>query len=259
MASMDAGNDTFIFAKEIQMMMFGLGDSQNPLLATAQVIELVVKQQLTLLLYKADEVSKMRQSSNIELQDILFLMRKDKVKLKRLLQYLELKDSKMGLPRLMEEIDPAKALQHRRQLGNRKEECLRFLSSIGVHDVYEDSVEDRIKMERLIRADQIAQSLNEKSYQEFHKSRKCSFAATRLNQVKLLDWLKTTAPEPISKLKKEAVDVLIYLAKETVAQLIDMALLVRQDAIAIPGDPLSRAIDPLPTTSSDTFCSEQNQ
>lgn len=62
----------------------------------------------------------------------------------------------------MEEIDPTKAIQHRRQTGNRKDECLRFLSSIGIDDVYEDSVEDRVKMERLIRADQIAQSLNEK-------------------------------------------------------------------------------------------------
>lgn len=98
-----------------------------------------------------------------------------------------------------------------------------------------------------------------RSYLEFHKSRTCSFAATRMNQVKLLDWLKATAGDCVNKLRKDTVDILVYLAKEVVAELIDLALLVRQDVTAVPGDPLSRAVDPLPTNPRDTYGHKQSQ
>lgn len=43
------------------------------------------------------------------------------------------------------------------------------------------------------------------------------------------------------KLRTSTYDILIYLAKETIAQIIDYVFLLRQDRLAVPGNPYSRA------------------
>lgn len=68
--------------------MHALGDNPSPLEASAIVIEKVLYQQLKLLLVKAYEVSAMRKAKVLGHEDFLFLMRKDPVKIHRLLNYL---------------------------------------------------------------------------------------------------------------------------------------------------------------------------
>ena len=43
------------------------------------------------------------------------------------------------------------------------------------------------------------------------------------------------------KLRPSTYDILIYLAKETIAQIADYVFIIRQDRLAVPGDPYSRA------------------
>lgn len=69
-------------------MMFGLGDCPKPLEATAKVIEEVVLDQLNSIICQAEEISNRKCSKVISPQDLLFLMRKDKLKLQRLINYL---------------------------------------------------------------------------------------------------------------------------------------------------------------------------
>ncbi|RZF38607.1 hypothetical protein LSTR_LSTR015827, partial [Laodelphax striatellus] len=77
-------------------------------------------------------------------------------------------------------------------------------------------------------------------YGEFVYSRSISFFS-KDNKAKLWDALKRIAPGPVSKLKSNTEDFISFLAKETIAYVIDFALLVRQDKSVIPGDPFSRA------------------
>lgn len=77
-----------LFKTDIQEMMFGLGDCPKPLEETAKVIEEIVLEQLNAILHQAEEVSNRRSAKVISPQDLLFLMRKNVLKLQRLISYL---------------------------------------------------------------------------------------------------------------------------------------------------------------------------
>lgn len=60
---------------------------------------------------------------------------------------------------------------------------------------------------------------------------------------KFLNWLSAKHGENvIPKLKTSTYDILVYLAKETIAQLLDLVFLLRQDKMAAPGNPYSKAV-----------------
>lgn len=72
----------------------------------------------------------------------------------------------------------------------------------------------------------------------------------------MLLWFDTVGligepPATLPRLNSPAIDILAYLAKETVAMLVDFALLVRQDSCgAVPGGPLRPlTLRPHPNTS----------
>lgn len=73
-------------------MMHGFGDSSEPLLESAKIIEDVVLQQMKTIVKKACEIADRRAGSKksniINGEDLIFLLRKDKAKLQRLLRYL---------------------------------------------------------------------------------------------------------------------------------------------------------------------------
>lgn len=77
---------------EIRQMMHGFGDSSEPLFECAKIIEDVVLQQMKTIVRRACEIADIRAGSKksniINGEDLLFLLRKDKVKLQRIVKYL---------------------------------------------------------------------------------------------------------------------------------------------------------------------------
>jgi len=76
---------------EIQQMMHGFGDSSEPLIESAKIIEDVVLQQMKAIVRRACEIADRRgskKSNIINGEDLLFLLRRDKVKLQRIVKYL---------------------------------------------------------------------------------------------------------------------------------------------------------------------------
>lgn len=73
-------------------MMHGFGDSSEPLDGSVKIIEDVVLQQMRAIVRKACEIADRRAGSKktniIQGEDLLFLLRKDKIKLQRLVKYL---------------------------------------------------------------------------------------------------------------------------------------------------------------------------
>lgn len=73
-------------------MMHGFGDSSEPLIESAKIVEEVVLQQMRTIIKKACEVSERRGNSKkntcVSAEDLIFLLRKNKVKLQRLIKYL---------------------------------------------------------------------------------------------------------------------------------------------------------------------------
>ncbi|EPY76600.1 Transcription initiation protein SPT3 [Camelus ferus] len=87
------------------------------------------------------------------------------------------------------------------------------------------------------RAERQTRIMDSAQYAEFCESRQLSFSK---KASKFRDWLDCSSME--IKPNVVAMEILAYLAYETVAQLVDLALLVRQDMVTKAGDPFSHAI-----------------
>ncbi|EDL23426.1 suppressor of Ty 3 homolog (S. cerevisiae), isoform CRA_c [Mus musculus] len=244
---------TISFAAELQSMMFSLGDARRPLHETAVLVEDVVHTQLINLLQQAAEVSQLRGARVISAEDLLFLMRKDKKKLRRLLKYMFIRDYKSKIIKGIDEDDLLEVVlcllpnPHEEKLSgssgtNKRQKIAQdLINSIDqtgeLLAMFEDNELDDVKQERMERAERQTRTMDSAQYAEFCESRQLSFSK---KASKFRDWLDCSSME--IKPNVIAMEILAYLAYETVAQLVDLALLVRQDMVSKAGDPFSHAI-----------------
>ncbi|CAG6016429.1 unnamed protein product, partial [Menidia menidia] len=136
-------------------------------------------------------------------------------KMARLLKYLQFRDYKSKLLKSLEDEDP--------QTGE--------LLSLA-----ERPELDPIKQERLERIERRTQNMDQSQYAEFCESRQLSFAK---KASKFRDWLDCSSLE--LKPNSVAMEILSYLAYETVAQIVDLSLLIKQE-MAAKTDPVSHVI-----------------
>ncbi|XP_076650987.1 transcription initiation protein Spt3 [Halictus rubicundus] len=235
-------NEPVNYTTEIRQMMHGFGDSSEPLMESARIVEEVVLQQMRTIVKKACEVSERRgiskKGTNICAEDLIFLLRKDKVKLQRLIKYLELKDYKSSLNKTIDSDMPEDILNgESAENSKNKGPFHSFLNQIdNTGELFEDaSTVDEIKQQRCVRAEIMTRSMDEARYLKFSKARNASFA--NKNRHKFSDWL---SPESEITITKQGYTILGYLAYETVAQIVDLSLLVRQDQNKIYGDAIDR-------------------
>lgn len=69
-------------------MMHGFGDDSEPMIESAKIIEDVVLNQMRALICEACKIAEMRDTLIVSAEEFLFLLRKDKIKLQRLVNYL---------------------------------------------------------------------------------------------------------------------------------------------------------------------------
>ncbi|XP_074905081.1 LOW QUALITY PROTEIN: transcription initiation protein SPT3 homolog [Buteo buteo] len=240
-ASSSSGRKSTSFTPELQSMMFSLGDARRPLHETAILVEDIVHTQLINLLQQAAEVSQLRGARVISAEDLLFLMRKDKKKLRRLLKYMFFRDYKSKIVKGIEEDDLLEDKFNSNNTNKRQKLAQDFLNSIDqtgeLLAMFEDDEIDDVKQERMERAERQTRMMDSVQYAEFCESRQLSFSK---KASKFRDWLDCSSME--IKPNAVAMEILAYLAYETVAQLVDLALLVKQDMAPKAGDPFSHAI-----------------
>ncbi|XP_064487555.1 transcription initiation protein SPT3 homolog [Ornithodoros turicata] len=243
---------------DIQRMMHGFGDSRKPLLESARLVESILSQQMKSLLQQAAEVSVLRGAKVVGLEDILFLTRKDKVKLARLVRYLELKSFQGSvIPSMGVDEDAAAAVVGVESVGDSKSPvvprvkrtklCRDFLSTIDqtgeLVSVFTDPVFDEVKHERDVRAEAHTRCMDQAQYLEYSNAR-CSSFCGKTKTGKFREWLLKDLHSDI-RLHSTALELFSYLAYETVAQIVDLALLVKKDSKSLPGDPLSWSLPPV--------------
>ncbi|NXY42474.1 SUPT3 protein, partial [Ceuthmochares aereus] len=220
---------------------FSLGDARRPLHETAVLVEDIVHTQLINLLQQAAEVSQLRGARVISAEDLLFLMRKDKKKLRRLLKYMFFRDYKSKIVKGIEDDDLLEDKLNSNNTNKRQKLAQDFLNSIDqtgeLLAIFEDDEIDDVKQERMERAERQTRTMDSVQYAEFCESRQLSFSK---KASKFRDWLDCSSME--IKPNAVAMEILAYLAYETVAQLVDLALLVKQDMVPKAGDPFSHAI-----------------
>ncbi|XP_065400030.1 transcription initiation protein SPT3 homolog isoform X4 [Macaca fascicularis] len=169
-------------------------------------------------------------------------MRKDKKKLRRLLKYMFIRDYKSKIVKGIDEDDLLEdKLSGSNNTNKRQKIAQDFLNSIDqtgeLLAMFEDDEVDEVKQERMERAERQTRIMDSAQYAEFCESRQLSFSK---KASKFRDWLDCSSME--IKPNVVAMEILAYLAYETVAQLVDLALLVRQDMVTKAGDPFSHAI-----------------
>lgn len=221
--------------------MHAFGDSSQPLVESAQLIESIVHEQLDILIDKAHDVSELRNSSVIGAEDLLFLLRKDKSKLARLINHLYVKDIKSSIndgtsnPAELRVCDVTRSQQSRRV-----KVCYDYLNQLDefgeYKKVFNQALFDEIKNQRLRRIDSLTRNMTHLEYVIFTKARQVSFMS-RVKPDRFSEWLLSNRPD--TKISVFAFEMIQYLAHETVAQIIDLSLLVKQDVERDPYDPLS--------------------
>lgn len=222
------------FQKEISNMMHGFGDNPNPNAATVLLVENIVLQQLCSILQEAYDYAKLRGSKIINNVDIIFLMRKNKLKLKRLHGYQMKLDTSDTIINTIED-DKAQVIKNKRT-------HIDVIKELDESDEVDSIDFDPVEYRRKVRAAQLSESLPMDKYLVYHKARCASFKSGFMpgwarNFSKLEMWIN---PNKEFRITQQAMEVLSFIACETIGELIDCVFLIRQDAKRKPGDPMSK-------------------
>ncbi|PSN56066.1 hypothetical protein C0J52_05874 [Blattella germanica] len=126
----------------------------------------------------------------------------------------------------------------------RSRTCIDFLTSIDQTGELTDSTIipfDVIKHQRDVRAEKASKEMDTESYLEFSKARRASFVSPK-SAAKFREWLKLKSDDDgeIPKILKTAYELLGFVAYELVAELVELALIVRKDKARGMNQPFSR-------------------
>lgn len=245
--TIDATGEGTNFQKEISNMMHGFGDNPNPNAATVVLIENIVLQQLRTMLQEALNNSIMRGSNVITNYDIIYLLRKNPLKLKRLHDYqIKLdridKNRQPTVNTTTETILPGIILDEEKDVTimKQKRTHIEVIQEIDEMDEISQIKFDAIDYLRKVRASKITESMSYEKYEAYHKARCSSFRSgygLSKGFVKLERWIN---PNKELKINSFALEVLCFLAYETVAEIVDAVFLIRQDSKKKSGDPFSK-------------------
>lgn len=241
--TIDGTDEVTNFQKEISNMMHGFGDNPNPNAATVVLVESVVLQQLRSMLQEASNHSNMRGGKSITNYDIIYLLRKNKLKMKRLHDYQVKLDQieKSRQVATTESIMPGIILDDEKDPSIKKRRT--HIDIIKEFDETDEVCQikfDAIDYLRKVRAAKITESMSFEKYEAYHKARCSSFRSgygLGKGFVKLEKWLN---PTKTLKISLSALEVLCFLAYETVAEIVDAVFFIRQDARKKNGDPFSK-------------------
>lgn len=195
---------------EIQMLMKSFGDSVSSQNRDSVVlVEKIVIQQLRGILNEAMNVAYNRSGNVVPKQeDFEFLMRKNQSKAQRFRRHMR----------------NVQHLKVEQKQGFGINFLNRLADEIGSDE--EQEIYDPERTRRLFRADRISQILNQQKYEEFQKARTWSSNIKNKSEMirKIVEVLQ------ISKEFQEntnLLEIVLFLAQETVATIVDFAILTR--------------------------------
>lgn len=215
------------YRNKISMMLFGFGDAPTPNEDTVRLVESIVLKQLRTIVQQAMNYSDGKRLGG---EELVFLMRHDKHKMRRFIRHVANKELKKEVERDDLEVSKIDGIAKKP-----KHPLMSFIESIDETGEFMDLTGfDEAKHARQLRANYISEVLEEERYMEYQKARRVSFV-TGSSYDKFRIWLD---PKKEVNFSSAALEVLSYYAFETVAQLVDFAFLVRLDDKRGP-DPLN--------------------
>ncbi|KAI5166190.1 transcription initiation protein SPT3 [Nematocida sp. ERTm5] len=188
-----------LYSQEIEAMMYTCGDVRIPNKESSTYMEQIIYVQLKLLLSNAYKVSKMKGSKKINIEDIVFLMRNNPHRVKKLSNYIIFKDVRN------------KVNKDAISLRAASETRLRY-NWLPKH-VYEMPEHTH---GRLYIIDKMTEGMSKEEYLDFTECRQASFTFRKGKRFK--EFLNTQY-----KMKDDLLDVLGFLACEIVFDIISIA------------------------------------
>lgn len=244
MEALDPSNlvPSVTYSDEIRDMMFAFGDSIRPKRETAEILEELVLEQMREILFRAQEVAERRQNAQIGLEELLFLQRRQPVKVQRLLKYLSVRDTAATFQALSGDNVNVEC--------KRVKKCKDFLRRIDTDGslikATSEELQDEVRMERLRRMDRLSRDLDERKYAEFSRARQVSFLGAKMNKnvTRFHDWLLSETQSWFHMtVDRVALEIFSYFAYETVGHLVEMALIVRKES-EYTWDPVLKVMGP---------------
>lgn len=222
--------DSNSFYQIISDIMRGFGDCEKPLEDSVLLVEKILLQQLRGILNEVLDVALRRKGSAHPTQrDFEFLMRNNQTKVFRLQKHI--KDLQMK--RKLEEVYKGRPATYEDELDTN--------GAVSDDDQDRDVAEryDEEKIRRLFRADRISQPLNGAQYKEYNEARRSSFYCRNSMKIrmKLRRWIKSDVV-----LSNQVFTILSYLAHETIAAIVDFAILTRLNSSNRLHEPFHRVV-----------------
>ena len=246
--SLRASMEPVSFLSEIQAIMHACGDSKRPSRDSAVLIESIVHAEITCVCREAFSLT---QSEDKLLESLLFLMRRDRSRLKHVLRNFSYKKLVKQVHRSISEESVENPL-----IGSGLKPPLSapFLDPIGSDtkldfSLLDSDVTDCVSTERYERYESLTRCMNTQQYLEFTECRTVNF--TRKPQ-KLRDWLSLPyLAEDRSTCR--LLEVLGYLCYDVVRRLVETGLECRDRERSLSGifDSVSS-----PLTTSDVIKQE---
>uniref|UniRef100_A0A1I8Q709 Transcription initiation protein SPT3 homolog n=1 Tax=Stomoxys calcitrans TaxID=35570 RepID=A0A1I8Q709_STOCA len=239
--------DNVSLLSEISDIMRSFGDSDQPRMESVKLVEHILQQQLRGMFNEASLVAMKRKNNPCPSQaDFEFLMRNHPVKIARMRKHL--KDMRIlkkflsirtGRPQdFMEDLDQQDSDE---ELG------------IDVPEMYD---EDRTR--RLFRADRISQILSGQQYLEFNEARKTSFYCRHGEKIKNKFRRFLDLPADL-RIPTTTMNILAYFAHETIAVIVDYAILTRLNSSNRITEPFSRVTSTGASPAMMHICPEVTQ
>lgn len=219
------------FYSIISDIMRGFGDAAKPLRESVMLVEKILTQQMRGIMQDIFDISMRRRGKCAPSKsDFEFLMRKDPVKVLRLRKHL--RDIK--LQKKYENLSQGRDIQ----------ESLENLNDNSDDEIEDDmELHDEVKVRRLFRADRISQVLTGEEYVEYNIARRVSFYSRNVTAMRARMKFFLNVPMDI-QLSPMTLNILAYLAHETIAILVDYCILTRLNSSNRSMEPYSRVTTP---------------
>lgn len=187
------------YQSEIKSMMYACGDVRVPDKNSSIYLEQIVYVQMKILLEKSYAISRLRNSKTISIEDIVFVLRKNAYRIKKLSNYILFKDIRNKVNKEVV------------TLGATKETKLKY--DWLPKNIYERESEVE---ERLLVINRMTENMSKEEYLDFTECRQASFTFRKSKRFK--DFLDTE-----HKIKDDVLDILGFIACEIVFDIVSQA------------------------------------
>ncbi|CAG7815741.1 unnamed protein product, partial [Allacma fusca] len=223
---------------DLRSIMHAFGDSSDPIDASIEFMEMILRLELGGFLYLCDSAVAITGSKVLGLREAIFTMKNEKHRLLRLFKYFATKDHQNKLIR-------------QNQLNSKmifyKSYVLEIRSIIESMDetgemlqlLMAESGIETLKTEKALRADRLNLRTSLPLYVSYAKARSVSFAR---KLTLLQEWIRTHLRSEF-RLSQSFLEVMAFLTYELVAHVIDLTFLIRREKFGY-SNPIVRLCDP---------------